>query len=94
MELRTGLAGLIATSIAASVWLRGMLALSTERENNEGSGNGDASVRKIDFFFFFELGVYCPLHKQQDMMVQLSITSYGYHLVTQEEVNNRLSSWL
>ena len=27
------------------------------------------------FFFFFELGVYCPLHKQQDMMVQLSVTS-------------------
>jgi len=36
------------------------------------------------FFFFFELGVYCPLRKQQDMMVQLSVTSYGYHLATQE----------
>jgi len=26
------------------------------------------------------------------MMVQLSVTSYRYHLVTQEKVNNRLSS--
>jgi len=26
------------------------------------------------------------------MMVQLSITSYGYHLVAQEEVDNRKSS--
>jgi len=51
VELHTGLAGLIAMSTAASVWLRGTLALSTERENNEGSGNGDASVRKIDLDF-------------------------------------------
>jgi len=51
MELRTGLAGLKATSTAASIWLRGMLALSTERENDEGSGNGNASVRKIDLDF-------------------------------------------
>jgi len=35
------------------------------------------------FFFFFELEVYCPLHKQQDMIVQLSVTSYVYHLETQ-----------
>jgi len=44
------------------------------------------------FFFFFELEVYCPLRKQQDMIVQLSITSYIYHLVSQEEVDNGLSS--
>jgi len=47
-------------------------------------------VLDYSFRFFFELGVYCPLHKQQDMIVQLSVTSYVYHLETQEKVNNRL----
>jgi len=28
------------------------------------------------------------------MIVQLSVTSYIYHLVTQDKVNNRLLSWL
>ena len=34
--------------MVAPVWLRGTPALSSESEGDEGSGNGDASVEKID----------------------------------------------
>jgi hypothetical protein len=48
---------LVATSTAASVWLHGVLALSTETEGDEGSDNGDggttsnASIGEINLEF-------------------------------------------
>jgi len=58
-----------------------------------GESKSDQVLGKFFFFFLFELEVYCPLCKQQDMIVQLSVTSYVYHLLTQEKVDNRLASW-
>ena len=55
-------------------------------------GQSSLVFERFFFFFFFELEVYCPLRKQQDMIVQLSVTSYVYHLETQEKLDNRLSS--
>ena len=47
----SGLTEFIATSTVATVWLRGMLVLSSEREFDEGSSNGDASVGRVNLEF-------------------------------------------